>query len=212
MTDLWTIKSRSFASCNCAANCGCQFNLPSTYGFCQFVAGGIIEDGHFNDTDLTGLNWCYMMIWPGEIVEGNGRKLIVLDERANDAQREAILKIVNGEAGAPGSNHFSVFGSTCSETLDPVTAQINLDVDIENRKASLTVPGMIDATGTPIINEFDGSAFHVALARPSGSFEFTYAEIGSGNASVKGPLEMELDGTYAQFNIHHYDQDGLVAA
>ncbi len=212
MSDQWMIKSRTFGNCNCAANCGCQFNVPSTHGFCQFVEAGHLEEGYFKDVSLSGLNWAFMIIWPGEIAEGNGRELIIIDERANDAQREALRKIILGETGEPGSNHFSVFNSTCSEVLDPVYAPINLEVDIENRTASLDVPGMIKATGTPMINEFNDQPFHIALSRPTGSFEFTYAEIGSGTASVKGPLPMELDNSYAQFCIHHYDQDGLVQA
>ena len=48
------------------------------------------------------------------------------------------------------------------------------------------MPGLIKATGKLIINEFDGEPFHIALARPIGSFEFTYAEIGSGSVSVSG--------------------------
>jgi hypothetical protein len=35
-----------------------------------------------------------------------------------------------------------------------------------------------------MINEFTGQPFHIALARPCGSFEFTYAEIGLGTTSV----------------------------
>ncbi len=212
MTNNWMIKSHTFGNCNCAANCGCQFNLPSTNGFCQFVEAGHLVEGHYDDVSLAGLNWAFMIIWPGEIAEGNGRELIIIDERADDAQREALRKIILGEVGEPGSNHFSVFNSTCSEVLDPVFAPINLEVDIEARTARLDVPGMIEASGTPIINAFNGDPFHIALSRPSGSFEFTYAEIGAGTASVSGELAMAFEGTYAQFNVHHYNQNGLVAA
>ena len=212
MPDQWMIKSQTFGNCNCAANCGCQFNLPSTHGYCQFVEAGHLEEGYFNDVSLAGLNWAFMIIWPGEIAEGGGRELIIIDERANDVQREALRKIILGETGEPGSNHFSVFNSLCSEVLDPVYASINYEINIENRTASLEVPGMIKATGAPIINEFDGQPFSIALSRPTGSFEFTYAEIGTGTASVTGPVAMELDDSYAQFCIHHYNQDGLVDA
>ena len=44
----------------------------------------------------------FMIIWPGEIAEGNGRELIIIDERANDEQREALRKIILGETGEPG--------------------------------------------------------------------------------------------------------------
>ncbi len=212
MSDQWMIKSQTFANCNCAANCGCQFNLPSTNGFCQFVEAGHLEEGYFNDVSLVGLNWAFMIFWPGEIAEGNGREMIIIDERADDAQREALRKIILGEVGEPGSNHFFVFNSTCSEVLDPVYAPIIYEIDIENRTASLEIPGRIKATGEPIINVFNGDPFHIALSRPTGSFEFTYAEIGAGTASTKEPLVMETDASYAQFCIHHYNQDGLVNA
>ncbi len=57
-----------------------------------------------------------------------------------------------------------------------------------------------------------GEPFHVALARPSGSFEFTYAEIGLGTTKVTGDIDMAFEGSYAQFCVHHYDQNGLVRA
>jgi hypothetical protein len=210
MSDRWTFKSKTFGNCNCDSNCGCQFNLPSTHGFCQFVEGGHIEEGHFNDIPLAGLNWAFMIIWPGEIAEGGGRQQIVIDERADADQRGALLKIVRGEAGAPGSNHFFVFGSMCSELLEPLFLPIDFEIDIESRTARFQVPGVIDAKGEPIIDGFSGEPFRIALARPSGSFEFSYAEIGSGTATVTGELPMELNGTYGQFCVHHYNQDGLV--
>ncbi len=212
MSDRWMIRTNTYGNCNCATNCGCQFNLPSTHGFCQFVEGGHIDEGYFNDTSLNGLNWAFIMIWPGEIAEGNGKQLVIIDERADSDQRDALTKIVRGEAGEPGSNHFSVFGSTCSEVLDALYLPIEYEIDIEARTARLRIPGLIDTVGSPLINEFDGEEFHIALARTAGSFEFTYAELGQGTATVTGPLAMELDKTYAQFCTLHYDQDGLVKA
>lgn len=211
MADQWKIKSNTFGNCNCAANCGCQFNLPSTHGFCQFVEGGHIEEGHFNDISLTGLNWVFMIIWPGEIAEGGGKRQIIIDERADEAQRGALATIVAGDACAPGSNHFFVFGSMCSEFLETLYLPITYEIDINNRTARLFVPGLIDGRGEPIVDSFSGEPFHIALARPSGSFEFTYAEIGAGTSKVEGELPMDLQGSYAQYCVHNYDQDGLVA-
>ena len=206
----WLFKSYTFGNCNCAFNCGCQFNLPSTHGFCQFVEGGVIVEGHFGDLNLVGLNWGLVVDWPGEIAEGQGRQQIILDHRATNDQRRALAAILLGEVGLPGSNHFSVFASTCTEVLEPVIAPIHFAINIEERRAQLEVPELLTATGQPIINEFSGEPFQIALCRPSGSFEFTYAEIGSGTAQVRGPLEMKFDGTYAQYCVHHYDPNGVV--
>ncbi len=60
--------------------------------------------------------------------------------------------------------------------------------------------------------EFKSHTYDIALARPSGSFEFTYAEIGLGTTTVTGGLDMAFEDSYAQFCVHHYNQDGLVRA
>ncbi len=210
MTDRWAFKSETYDNCNCAVNCGCQFNLPSTYGYCQSAFVGNIVEGHFNDTPLAGLNWAALYKWPGEIAEGNGQRQIVIDERADEAQRTALEAIISGEASAPLSDLFSVFGSTCSKLCETLFLPIDLEANFEERTARVDIPGVMKSSGRPIINKFDDQPFHIALARSSGSFEFTYAEIGLGTTSVTGDIEMEFEDSWAHYCVHHFNQDGLV--
>ncbi len=210
MQDQWVFKSETYDNCNCAVNCGCQFNLPSTYGFCQTAFVGTVVEGHFNGTALAGLNWAGLYMWPGEIAEGKGKRLIVIDESADELQRIALETIISGEACAPLSNLFAVFASLCSEFFDTLFLPINLEVNFELRTAKVDIPGVMKSLGRPIINEFNGQPFHIALARPSGSIEFTYAEIGLGTTSVTGEMEMAFEDSYAQYCVHHFNQDGLI--
>jgi hypothetical protein len=87
---------------------------------------------------------------------------------------------------------------------------IDLEADLELRTATVDIPGILKSSGRPIINEFNNQPFHVALARPEGSFEFTYAEIGLGTTSVTGDIEMAYEDSWAHFCVHHFNQDGLV--
>jgi hypothetical protein len=210
MTDQWLFKSETYDNCNCAMNCGCQFNLPSTRGYCQSAFVGNIVEGHFNDTSIAGLNWAGLYKWPGEIKNGNGRRQIIIDERADDAQRIALETIISGGAGEPLSNLFSIFASTCSEFCQTLFLPIHLETDLKLRTARVEIPGVMRSSGRPMINEFNGQPFHIALARPSGSFEFTYAEVGLGTSAVTGDLEMAFENSYAHFCVHHFNQDGLV--
>ena len=75
---------------------------------------------------------------------------------------------------------------------------ISLDANPELRTATVDIPGTMRSRGKPIINEFNGEPFHIALARPSGSFEFTYAEIGLGTSSVTGEMDMAFEDSWAQ--------------
>jgi hypothetical protein len=210
MTDKWLFKSETYDNCNCAVNCGCQYNIPSTFGYCHFAYVGNVVEGHFNDTPLAGLNWAGLYKYPGEIAEGNGKRQIVIDERADAAQRLALETIISGEACAPLSNVFSVFASMCSEFRETLFLPIVLETTLEHRIATVDIPGIMTSTGKPMTNEFNGQPFHIALARPSGSFEFTYAEIGLGTTSVTGDMEMAFEDSWATFCIHHFNQDGLV--
>jgi len=210
MSDQWLFKSETYDNCNCAVNCGCQFNLPTTHGHCQSAFVGNIVEGHFNNTPLAGLNWAALYKWPSEIKDGNGRRQIVIDKRADEAQRIALQTIISGEACAPLSNLFSVFASTCSELCDTLYLPIDLTADLEGRTAKVDIPGVMRSRGRPIINEFTGEPFHIALARRRGSFEFTYAEIGLGTTSVTGAVEMAHEDSWAHYCVHHFNQDGLV--
>jgi hypothetical protein len=108
------------------------------------------------------------------------------------------------------SNLFAVLASTCSEFCETLFLAIDLEADLELRTATVEIPGLMRSSGRPMINEFTGQPFHVALARPSGSFEFTYAEIGLGTTSVTGDMEMAFENSWAHFCVHHFDQHGLV--
>ncbi|MGI9480981.1 MAG: DUF1326 domain-containing protein [Hyphomicrobiales bacterium] len=210
MSDKWEFKSHTYDNCNCSVSCGCQFNEPSTHGNCLFAYTGTIVEGYFNDTPLGGLNWSLLCIFLNEIEEGNGKRQIIVDERADKSQRNALETIISGEACPPLSNHFSVFGSLCTEFFETLFLPINLEVDLALRTAKVDIPGVVESVGRPIINKFNGGPFHIALARPAGSFEFTYGEIGRGTTSVSGDMEMAFEDTWALFCVHHYNQDGLI--
>ncbi len=210
MTDDWLFKSESYGNCNCAVNCGCQYNIPSTHGYCQSAYVGNVVDGHFNDTPLAGLQWAVFYKWPGEIADGNGERQIVIDERADEAQRIGLETIISGGACEPFSNVFAVFATTCTEFYETLFLPIDLEVNLELKTAKAEIPGIVTSTAKPIINDFTGEPFNIALARPSGSFEFTYAEIGQGTTSVTSDIEMAYEDSWAMFCVHHFNQDGLV--
>ncbi len=210
MADQWLFKSETYDNCNCAVNCGCQFHLPSTHGYCQSAFVGNLVDGHFNGTPLTGLRWAALYKWPAEIAEGNGQRQIIIDERADEAQRAALETIISGEGCEPLSNFFSVFASTCSKFFETLFLPIDLEADLNHRTARVEIPGILKSNGKPITNKFNGQPFHIALARPSGSFEFTYAEIGMGTTAVTGDMEMGFEDSWAHFCVHHFNQDGMV--
>ncbi len=210
MPDRWMILGTEFVNCNCAFGCPCQVNAPTTHGTCESYCAGYVEEGYFNETRLDGLNWVDIFKWPGEIADGNGTQRAIIDVRADANQREALRKILHGESTAPGSTHFYVFNSTMSEVLDPLYEPIELAIDVEARRASLKIPGLIEGEGSPIVDPFSGDEFRAGLKNPGG-FEFKFAEYGKGSGDVTAGVEVHLSESHAHFCKLHMNQDGVIS-
>ena len=210
MTDTrWTIKGKEFVHCNCAYGCPCQFNALPTQGHCQAVAAIAIEEGKHGNTDLGGLRIGLIASWPGAIHEGGGQVVPLVDERASDEQREALLRIMSGLDTLPGATFFQVVSATFAQVHDPVFAPIDFDVDIDGRTAHLRVPGWIEARGEPIVNPVSGEEHRARINLPEG-FEYDTCEVGRGWASTQGPLDVQLSDSHAQFAQLHMTESGVV--
>jgi hypothetical protein len=205
----WEIKAREFANCNCAYGCPCQFNALPTHGYCQAVVGYEIDEGHFGETRLEGLRAVYVGKWPGAVHEGNGEMQVIIDERADDAQREALRKILYGEETEPGTTVWNVFMTTITTVHEPLYTAIHFEVDIDARRARLVVPGLIEANGEPIRNPVTGAEHRARIELPHG-FEYTVAEVGSGTSTARASIPMELRDSYGQFAHLHLSTHGVV--
>ena len=157
----WMIKGREFANCNCSYGCPCQFNGLPTYGDCRAVVGYQIEQGFHGSTKLDDLRFVTIFRWPGAVHEGKGEAAVIIDERATEAQRGVLLRIITGQDTEPGATVFNVFASTFEKLHDPIFAPIEFQVDIAERKARLVVPGITEGCGEPILNPVTGAAHRV---------------------------------------------------
>ena len=209
MTDQWMLRGSEFSNCNCAFGCPCQFNAPSTHGCCEAIGSALIDEGNFNDISLDGLSFVSLLKWPGEIADGKGEQQIIIDERANPEQREALRKIALGESTTPGATHFYVFNSTMTKVHDTLYAPIEMSIDVEARKGHTKIEGMVESLGTPLCDPFTGKESRARIHLPEG-FEYTYAEMGVGSSKITAGINLDLNNSYGQFNLLHMNQDGVI--
>src|SRR5262249_13694328 len=150
------------------------------------------------DVSLDGLAWVGLFAWPGPIHEGNGEALPVVDERADERQRQALLTILSGQEAEPGSGMFNVFMSMITTVHDPLFRPIAFEVDVKRRTGRFSVEGIVDATGEPIRNAVTGAEQQATVLMPGG-FEFLEAEFGSSTVSAKGKVDLDWAGRHAHF-------------
>jgi hypothetical protein len=203
----WEIKGTEFANCNCIYACPCQFNALPDKGFCEAVAGYQINQGHFGDVRLDGLRAVAIYRWPGAVHEGNGSMQLIIDERADVSQREALVKILSGQDTEDMATMWWIFGAMSPNKHAPVFHPIAFDVDVDARRAQVDVPGLVLLTGEPIRNPITGAEHRVRIDFPQ-SFEFRLAEIASGTSKTSGPIALDLKDTYGQFAHIHLSHKG----
>lgn len=207
----WEFKGRELVNCSCDYGCNCQFNGLPDKGHCHAVAGIQIDEGHHGDTRLDGLRVAAVFKWPGAIHEGHGEALAFVDERADEAQREALLRIMTGQDTDPFATMFAVYASTVETMHPPLFTHIDFDVDVDARRGRLSIPDYIDMVGEPIRNKVSGAPSRAQIRLPEG-FEYEVAEIGAASSEVRGPMPLTLSDSYGQFAYLHLDSHGVVRA
>jgi len=205
----WTIKARELGNCNCAYGCPCQFNALPTDGTCKGALCFQVTEGHFGDVNLNGLRAVSRFKFPGPVHEGNGTMQIIVDEGADEAQRNALLTIMQGQETEPMATMWAVYTAMCSTILDPLFKPIELEIDVEKRSGRVSVPGVLELTAEPIRNPVTGDIHRARIDLPHG-FEYEIAEIGSGSMKATGDMEVELKDSYAQFAELHLSNSGVV--
>ena len=205
----WEIEGRELVNCSCEYGCNCQFNALPDKGHCHAVAGIQIDKGHYGKTKLDGLRIAAIFKWPGAIHEGNCEAIAFVDEKADEEQRGALLKIMTGQDTDPFARMFAVYASTVTKMNAPVFTKIDLELDIDGRKGRIFVKDYIETKGEPIRNKATGKGSRVQIVLPEG-FEYTVAEIGSASSKTKGPVQVEMKDSYGQFARLHLNNHGVV--
>lgn len=192
----WRMRGPEISNCNCAWGCPCQFNALPTHGHCRAMTAMRIDEGRFGDVRLDGLIWAGMFAWPGPIHHGNGEASVVIDERASEAQRSALLTIISGGETEPGATIFNVFSMVIDTHHEPLFLPIEFDLDMDRRRGFVAIAGVMDTRIEPITNPVTGAEHRARVVLPDG-FEYREAEYCSGATHATGAIGLDWAGTHA---------------
>ena len=160
----WYMKADYIETCNCDYGCPCNFNGFPTYGNCRALVFFHIREGNFGDNvKLDGLDIIEAVSWPKAIHEGNGTLQLFITKNADEEQRQALMRIITGQA--KGDGPFALFVPTYKYILDPQFVDIN--AKIEGKKSSFSVPDhMIDVQLESFVNPVSGEEQDTKIQLP----------------------------------------------
>jgi hypothetical protein len=205
----WMIRGPKIGACSCSYGCPCEFNALPTNGDCEGLEAQRIDEGWFGDVRLDGLIIGARYRWPGPVHDGGGVVQGIIDQRATEAQREALFAILGGKEQEP-TTVFNIYGSTIAKELDPVFADLTFQCDIEGRTGHFLVPGVLELRVEPIKNPITGAPHRARIVLPEG-FEFRTAETASGSFHATGAdLAMDRQNCYGVLFEVAYGPYGII--
>lgn len=193
----WKMKGQYLKNCNCLASCPCDTTgFPAPHPFCEGMAGMNIQEGFFGEVDLSGLKWVASYHWPGALHEGNGTLEAFVDERASEAQRNALLTILTGQAGG---TFFEILAQIVTTVHGPHFVKIEWEYDKEKRRARVAIPGFLETTSEPLTVPPTGDEQRVIVRIPGG-FEYLEMEVAQ-TGILKGTGEIKYDWRHTHSSL-----------
>ena len=194
----WELKGTVIVACNCDYGCPCNFNARPTTGKCEGTWTWHVERGTFGDASLDDLNFTVCVDWPGAIHEGNGEALILVDERADEAQRNAIETLVGGDVGGP----WAVLAWTWPTIHGP--KPVPYDVHLDGVKTRVKAGDSYEMVSETIKNPVSGAEVHPGAVLPEG-IVFKEADLGSSTTlRVSDGIAYQHPGKYTAVGPFEY--------
>jgi len=110
--------------CSCDVLCPCWIGEDPDQGDCVSVVAYTFDRGTIAGQDVSGLAIASVVHIPGNVLAGNWRRVLLIDDNANDAQAEAIEKFVKGDLGGPMADLAQLVGEEVAVERVPMAHKV----------------------------------------------------------------------------------------
>jgi hypothetical protein len=119
------LEGRLLEVCDCRVLCPCWIGEDPDNGTCDSVLAYHFDKGTIEGVDVTGRTIALVSHIPGNVLAGNFRVAVYIDEGASDAQQEAILNVYTGKLGGPIADFAKLVGEVVSVERAPIKFDVN---------------------------------------------------------------------------------------
>jgi hypothetical protein len=116
----YQLEGRLLEVCTCNILCPCWVGEDPDGGTCDGLFAWHFDKGSVNGTDVTGRTFGWIGHIPGNILEGNWRIVVFLDEDVTDEQQQALLDVWTGKLGGPIADLAQLVGEVISVERVPI--------------------------------------------------------------------------------------------
>jgi hypothetical protein len=127
------LEGRLLEVCNCRVLCPCWIGEDPDFGTCDTIVAWRFDKGEVNGVDISGHTIALIAHIPGNILEGNWKAAVYLDDKVSQKQEDAILGVYTGKLGGPVADLAKLIGEVVSVEKVPI------QFDVQGGKGTLKV-------------------------------------------------------------------------
>lgn len=188
------MKGDWFDACSCNVPCPCGFAQAPTNNHCDGVMAYHVREGAYGDVRVDGFNVIMLVSFDGNAWANEGKVSIgiFMDERADEAQREALHTVFSGQAGG----WMGVFSELVGEVLGLEFVPIEFEVAGDLAHWRVEIPGKVKASAEALTGPTTPAGARVQLSNAPGS------EVGPGQVMTFGKtVGNEADAFGVQWSL-----------
>ena len=132
----YQLEGRLLEVCNCRVLCPCWIGEDPDFKTCDTIVAWHFDKGKINGVDVSDRTIALFAHVPGNILQGNWRAAVYLDDRVTPEQEKAILDVYTGKLGGPVGELVKLVGEVVS--VDATAKTITVKHIVSGKSADMT--------------------------------------------------------------------------
>jgi hypothetical protein len=139
----YTLEGSLLEVCTCNILCPCWVGEDPDPGDCNSVNTYHIRSGSIDGVDVSGRTVAFLVHIPGNVLKGNWKVAVVVDDGSTDQQQEKLVQAFGGQLGGPLADVAQLVGEVVSVERAPIS------FDVKEGAGTLRVGSVVDAEMAP---------------------------------------------------------------
>ena len=114
------LEGRLLEVCNCRVLCPCWVGEDPDYGTCEGINAWHVDKGTIDGVDVSGRTIATINHIPGNVLAGNWKAALYVDDGASPAQQDALISVFSGKRGGPIADLAKLIGEVVSVEKVPI--------------------------------------------------------------------------------------------
>ena len=139
----YQLEGKLLEVCNCNVLCPCWIGENPDNGTCDTVVAYHIDKGTVDGIDVSGLSLALVAFIPENVLKGDWRVAVFVDDKATPQQQEALLNVWTGKLGGPVADLAKLVGEVVAVQRAPITFAVS------EGEGTLKIADVVDTAMAP---------------------------------------------------------------